>query len=185
MARPKGSRNKPKGENAEPKKTKSKAKPKPRAASSTASSTAPAPSSEFRKPTADQVKALVKKMVSRGNEARTISQAASEVLAKAVETQHFDKKAFAIVKGLYQMSVNRPEALAITLPHLLAYIDDLGLAETAAEARGMDLEPEDDDTDLETETEQAEPDPGRPGMLRVVPGANAPVPSPGKDEEAA
>lgn len=124
---------------------------------------------KFKRPTADQVKRLVKALISRANEARKITQEASEKLAGAVESQHFDKKALGIAKSLYQMSVNRPEAFAITFHHLLAYIDDLELAKTADENVGMNFDAKDEGGD----DEQAPPA-APAGGLRVVP----------KDEDA-
>lgn len=168
---------------------------------SSQSSGAASANSGFKKPTADQVRKLVKSLVSMGNESRAISTAVGEKVAKAVETQHFDKKALNIVKSLYQMSINRPKAFAITLPHLLAYIDDLGLAETANEARGMNLEGEDNDgedaeetaaeADEETDAEHDEtPASGPSPRLSVVPGPAAPTasedvpPAPASEEAA-
>ena len=195
MGRPPGSRNRPKDTTAtktpaKKRGRKTKAKPAETRETSSASSGAASVNSGFKKPTADQVKKLVKSLVSMGNDSRAISTAVGEKVAKAVETQHFDKKALNIVKSLYQMSINRPEAFAITLPHLLAYIDDLGLDKVANEARGMDLEGDDEveeEIGDEAETEQA---PTTNRGLRVVPGANAPtgdseVPAAPKDEQAA
>lgn len=50
------------------------------------------------------------------------------MVAKAVETKHFDRKALSIVRGLEAMSDNK---LQVTLPHLLMYIDALELAKRA------------------------------------------------------
>jgi hypothetical protein len=128
-----------------------------------------------------------------GNDARSISQSMGEKTAKAVENQHFDKKALGIARSLYQMSINRPQAFATTLPHLLAYIDDLGLAAVAAENQGMDLDGDDEEEDGEEETGTDEvpaeqPASGKSPSLKVVPGANAPgsdvPPAPGEDKAA-
>jgi hypothetical protein len=51
-----------------------------------------------------------------------------EMIAKACETKHFDRKALSIVRGLEGMSDNK---LQVTLPHLMMYIDALGLSERA------------------------------------------------------
>lgn len=51
-----------------------------------------------------------------------------EMIAKACETKHFDRKALSMVRGLDAMSDNK---LQVTLPHLLMYIDALGLNERA------------------------------------------------------
>lgn len=202
MARPKGSRNKPKDQATAPKKPRknktTKAPGTPAASSPASAATSATVNSGFKKPTSEQVKALVKKVISRNSDSRASSQAASELVAKAVETQHFDKKAFNIVKGLYQMSINRPEAFAITLPHLLSYIDDLGLADVASANSGMDLNGEDDEADDDTDAgdfgdedvPDEQPATGKSPGLRVVPGPAAPdassdVPSPAEGEEAA
>lgn len=49
-------------------------------------------------------------------------------IAKAVENKHLDRKAHAIACQLDAMD---DERLAVTLPHLMRYIDDLGLVERA------------------------------------------------------
>ncbi len=156
---------------------------KPKAEAAPPASSQGSATSTFKKPPAEAVVKLVKRLANYKKDAQAISGTIGEAIAKAVETQHFDKKALGIVKGLYQMSINRPEAFAITLPHLLAYIDDLGLDQVANEARGMDLDSEDDD-----ESEQSESPAGKPG-LRIVPGAAAPgeseVPSAPTNDEAA
>jgi hypothetical protein len=51
-----------------------------------------------------------------------------EMVAKAVEAKHFDRKALSIVRGLESMSDNK---LQVTLPHLMMYIDALGLSQRA------------------------------------------------------
>jgi hypothetical protein len=122
-----------------------------------------------------------------GNESRSISQAVGEKIAKAVETQHFDKKALGYAKGLYQMAQNRPEAFAVTLPHLLAYIDDLDLVNVANNARGLAINGEDDDGDDPDDGDQVDledaiadapdeqPATGASPRLSIVPGSNAPT----------
>jgi hypothetical protein len=175
MARPKGSKNRPKDQAAAKPKRPKKAKAAAAAPAQPSRASAEASGSHpFKKPTADQVKSLVKALVSRGNEARSITEGASELVAKAVETKHFDKKALMIAKGLFQMAKNRPEAFSVTLPHLLAYIDDLELVKVANDARGLDLDGNDDGDDgADDGTEQA----GKPG-LSIVPKGEEQVPSP-------
>lgn len=183
-----------------PRAAKAQAEPKPEAqatsspASGAASVNLP---NKAKLPSSDQVKKLVKSLVSMGNEVRATSQAIGEKVSKAVENQHFDKKALGIAKSLYQMSVNRPEAFAITLPHLLAYIDDLELAKVASdpENQGMGMHEDDEGDDAEADdTDPAEqPAGGKSPGLTVVPGANAPTtasdvpsaPADGETEQAA
>ena len=208
MPRPRGSKNKPK----DPSATKKPRKAKGAAAAPEAPKTEAAPPASsqssgatqgFKKPTADQVQRLVKSIVSMGNESRSISQAVGEKIAKAVENQHFDKKALGYAKGLYQMAQNRPEAFAITLPHLLQYIHDLDLVNVANNARGLPINGEDDDgddgdddqIDLEdaiTDAPDEQPATGASPRLSIVPGSNAPtaenaadVPRAPRNEDAA
>jgi len=207
MGRTKGSTNKPKDPNApkKPRKTRAaKAPEAPKTETRPTSSPASASGQGFKKPTADQVQRLVKSIVSMGNESRSISQAVGEKIAKAVETQHFDKKALGYAKGLYQMAQNRPEAFAVTLPHLLAYIDDLDLVNVANNARGLAINGEDDDGDDPDDGDQVDledaiadaiadapdeqPATGASPRLSIVPGSNAPtadVPSAPRNEDAA
>jgi hypothetical protein len=204
MGRPKGSKNKPKEEAAaaakKPRRTK--AKPAPAAAPQAASSPS---SAQFKKPSPDELVRLVKQTLSRAADQKSLGMQAKELVDKLAETRGLDKKAFGIVRGLYKMGKDNPEKLSVTLPHLLSYIDDLGLAETADKARGLEINGEDDDgddgqTDLEeaiademvtgekttgaeaTETTGAEtaewPDDQQitRSRLSIVPGPNAPVP---------
>lgn len=196
------------------------AKAKPAEPETTAAPAASSPSSgatsgSFKKPSPDQVQKLVKSIVAMGNESRSISQAVGEKIAKAVETQHFDKKALGMAKSLYQMAQNRPEAFAITLPHLLAYIDDLDLVGIADKNRGLPINGEDDDGQTDLEEAIAEHDgefddgpeslvdamasaieadggdfdetpiTGPSPRLSIVPGPNAPAEVPPADDEAA
>lgn len=119
---------------------------------------------------------MVKSLVSMGNESRSISQAVGEKIAKAVENQHFDKKALGYAKSLYQMSINRPQSFAITFIHLLAYINDLGLDKAANDARGMDIDGEDDGEESETAEHDETPAAGKSPGLSVVRGSAAPQP---------
>ncbi len=100
---------------------------------------------------------LVKRLANYKKDAQAISGTIGEAIAKAVETQHFDKKALAMVRTLHAMS---PERLAITLPHLLSYIDDLGLDKVADEARGLEINGEHDGEDSES---------GKVAGLSIVP----------------
>jgi hypothetical protein len=77
-----------------------------------------------------------------------------EMIAKAVETKHFDRKALSIARGLEGMSDNK---LQVTLPHLLMYIDALGLSARAERqgqlsvdskpASGAEMDDDDEDAD--------------------------------------
>lgn len=65
---------------------------------------------------------------------RNATSAYGAEVAKAVEKKHVDKKALSMAFSLDDMP---DEKLAITLPHLLRYIDDLKLHERAEAAQGM------------------------------------------------
>lgn len=161
MARPKGSKNKnpakPRGKKAE---TQQQEKP-PEAQAKPSTGSA---SGSSKKPAKEQVVRLVKRLESMAADARSKTGEMGEVTAKAVENQHFDRTALSMVRKLYKMAKSRPQQLGITLPHLLAYIDDLELDKIADENRGMDLESDDDTAD-----EQAAPPSAPSGGLRVVP----------------
>lgn len=152
MARPKGSKNKPKDPTAAAgkkttRKPKAKKAPAARAASSQSSN------ADFKKPNADELLKLVKQVCARAAEQKSIGMTAKELVDKLAETRGLDRKAFGIVRGLFKMGQDNPEKLSVTLPHLLSYIDDLGLAETADKARGLAINGEDDD---DGEDEQAD-----------------------------
>jgi hypothetical protein len=122
-----------------PRKARKAAEPK-----ATPAQPSPSPAtSTFKKPPAEAVVKLVKRLANYKKDAQSIAGTIGEAIAKAVETQHFDKKALAMVRQLHAMS---PERLAITLPHLLSYIDDLGLDKVADENRGLPINGEDDES---------------------------------------
>lgn len=85
-------------------------------------------SDEFKAPTAKQVVDLVKLLKNLDKTAAEASGEIGNAVAKAVETKHFDKTALGIARRLEAMSDNK---LQNVLPHLLKYIDDLGLGERA------------------------------------------------------
>lgn len=182
MARPKSDKPKSPKNPKVPKKPRAKKAEQAEAPQKSSPASAVPVSHQFKKPNADQVTRLVKALVSAGNEARSITQTSSEKIARAVENQHFDKKALMIVKGLYQMAKNRPESFAVTLPHLLAYIDDLELVKIADDARGLDLEGQDDEGGDEGTDQGADEQPASgksPGLSIVPRGENdEQVPSP-------
>ena len=125
----------------------------------------------LKKPSADQVKTLVKRLAKAKAEQDSINGSAREMIAKAVETQHFDKTALSMVRRLYKMAKDRPEALAVTLPHLLSYIDDLGIAEVADDNAGLPLETADGGEaggDF-SETPDEQPFTGKSMSLSIVP----------------
>lgn len=138
----------------EPKKPRKPRKAKESKAAAQASSASSA-TSTFKKPPAEAVVKLVKRLANYKKDAQSIAGTIGEAIAKAVETQHFDKKALAMVRTLHAMS---PERLAITLPHLLSYIDDLGLDKVADENRGLPINGEDGD-----------PESGKVAGLSIVP----------------
>jgi hypothetical protein len=188
MSRTPGSKNKPKDPTAAKKPRKAKA---PKAAAQPSSQSSGA--AEFKKPSPDALVKLVKQVCSRAADQKTLGMQSKELIDKAAETQGLNKKAFGIARSLWKMGQDSPEKLAITLPHLLAYIDDLQLAEIADENRGLPINGEDDgQTDLEeaiAETTGAESgdfydsqaNSAPPHRLSIVPGPNAPT----EDDEAA
>ena len=136
-------------------KAKREAGKKPRAAKSTEATTAEAPepraassqSSEFKKPAPAELLKLVKQVCSRAADQKTIGMAAKELIDKAAETRGLNPRAFGMVRTLWKMGQDNPEKLAVTLPHLLSYIDDLDLASIADDARGLPINGEDDEGD--------------------------------------
>jgi hypothetical protein len=134
MGRTKGSRNKPKDPTAaKPKRgRKAEAQAKPSQSSADGS----------KKPASDQVVWLVNELENIDNKKGLFSASAKEIVDNAVENKHFDKKALAMVRSLKKLADKDPEAFAITLPHLLSYIDDLGLDKLADESREFALDDE-------------------------------------------
>lgn len=129
---------------------------------------------------------LVKSVLSRAAEQKSIGMTAKELIDKAAETKGLDKPAFGMVRKLYKMGKDHPEKLAVTLPHLLSYIDDLNLAEIADNNSGLPLDnPNEGQVDLEAAIAEQPPRTG----LSIVRGDAAPddgfeVP-PAPDEAAA
>jgi hypothetical protein len=108
-----------------------KSSPKVKAASEPKRAAAPKLSFDRdRAPQDAQVIALVRRLKVSQKEASEAAGKMGEMIAKACETQHFDRKALSIVRGLDSMS---PRKLSTTLPHLLMYIDALELGKRAAE----------------------------------------------------
>jgi hypothetical protein len=209
MPRPRGSKNKPKDTNASPKARK------PRAAKAESPKAAAQPrlsassgNAEFKRPNPDDLIKLVKQICSRSADQKALGMQSKELIDKMAETKGLDKKAFGIFKALWKLGRDQPAKLAITLPHLLSYIDDGGLPAIADGARGLSINGEDDDdsddneqTDIEDaigETTGAEStvdamakalkadswDNSSP-RLSIVPGPNAPIVPSAPDDEAA
>jgi hypothetical protein len=186
MARPKkgtgGKRGRP--SNAE-RAARAAAGEKPETKASATSSQSSGAAQGFKKPTAAQVVNLVRRLESMAGEGRGITAQMGEMTAKAVENQHFDKKALSIARSLYRLAKNNPQKFAITFPHLLAYCDDLELNKLYTEARGGELEVDEDqggdgdDGGEPAETEQTppaeQPATGASPRLQVVPGSAAPA----------
>lgn len=82
----------------------------------------------FRAPAADHVVKAVRKLKSMAGNVQTASGEMGEYVNSLVEKHNYDKKALGMVRQLERMP---DERLAITLPHLLKYIDDLKLGERA------------------------------------------------------
>ena len=120
---------------------------------------------DFKAPTTEQVTKLVRKLDNWDNERKTISDAARESISKARENQHLDPLALAIGRRLNKLT---DEKLAVTLPHLLRYIDDLKLEQRATQQMDM-FEPEADELDGQTDIEDPIEKVGRGGAtLRIV-----------------
>lgn len=129
-------------------------------AQSTASAASAAPSAnlphQYKLPATGIVERLAKALDSMKGDIQETTRAMGERVAKAVETQHVDKKALALVRSLRQLHARQPAQFAITFTHLLYYMDDMKFAELADAARGLAINGEDDDgegddgqTDLE------------------------------------
>lgn len=79
-------------------------------------------------PTASQVATLVNQCSSLKSQSRAPLEDLSTLIRNACETKHFDRRALSIARGLYDL---KPDRLAITLPHLLFYIEALKLGKIA------------------------------------------------------
>jgi hypothetical protein len=190
MARTKGALGKAPKKPRKSRKTAEASQPESQPTSSQSSGAA-----EFKKPSPDALQKLVKQVCSRAADQKSLGMESKELIDKAAETQGLNKKAFGIVKALWKMGQDAPEKLAITLPHLLAYIDDLKLPEIADQNRGLPINGENDgQVDLEeaiAETTGAETgdfydsaaNSAPAHRLTIVPGPNAPDPD--GDEAAA
>jgi uncharacterized protein (UPF0335 family) len=170
MARPKSTEPK------KPRKARGPNKAKPEAAQAQ-------PSQDFdgKKPEPEQVRRLVRTLETLSEDQKSIGGTAREKFAKAVESQHFDAKALSWVRSMYRHAKKKPTEFAISLPHCLSYIADLGLDRIADEARGLPINGENDGDGAGEGTESPATAADAPkGSLRVVPKGDADerVPSP-------
>lgn len=94
-------------------------------------------------PGTDTVKKLAKARRDAQKQSQSIAGTIGEKIAKAVEEKHLDRKAFSMACQLANMD---DERLAITLPHLMRYIDDLELVKRATKQAEL----------FEQESEEAE-----------------------------
>lgn len=93
-------------------------------------------------PTTKVVQDLAKERRNSKKKTSLISGELGSSIAKAVESKHLDRKAHSIACQLDAMD---DERLAITLPHLMRYIDDLGLVERANKQSQMEFTDESED----------------------------------------
>lgn len=165
MARPKGSKNRPKDDTAsKPKGRKAKEKP-----AETARTAATSGNAEFARPTKDQVIRLTKRLDTVATSADDIRSSKKDLLDKAIETQHFNRAALSAALAWRKRAKKDPEKFSVEFAHFLSYVDDLELDKLANDARGFDLEPPAEDAPAAEEGEQS-PAP----RLSVVPGPAAP-----------
>lgn len=195
MARPKKDAAAPPKKRGRPPKNKAAEAPKPEAQPQP--STASASGSAIKLPATGVVPRLVKSLAGHAGEIRSITSAMGEMVAKAQENKHVNKKALAWVRMMVKSHESQPGAFAVAFNHFVAYADELGLAKLADEALGMEMgegETETDDgeddghSETATDAEWAGAAPaGKPG-LSIVPGPNAPTdvpPAPDEDTEQA
>lgn len=112
---------------------------KPRSTSEPTAAAAPAAkASDFiLMPPTSTIKSLKIERAKALKTSRNAIGAYGAELADKVEKKHVDKKALGIAFALDDLP---DEKLAITLPHLLRYIDDLGLAERATRQQELFVE---------------------------------------------
>jgi hypothetical protein len=139
MGRRKGSLNKPKDETAPKKPRKAQAAP----ASSSPSSVA----TSDKKPLPSDIVGLIKALDELDSDKKDLGDSGKEWIDSLAETKGLDKKAFAMARSLWKLGQKDAGKLAITLPHLLSYIDDLGLAGIADTNRGLEINGEEASSD--------------------------------------
>jgi hypothetical protein len=91
----------------------------------------------IRVPTPQEVKDLVRRADVQSKQASEAAGAVGEMIAKAVESKHFNRKALSVVRSFNSMSDNK---LAEALPAFLYYCDCLGLKERAEKQGKLDLD---------------------------------------------
>ncbi len=138
--RPRGSKNRPKDPTAE-KKPRKPLEVKAQPASSQSSGNA-----EFKKPLPSDIVDLVSELDILDEDKKNLADSGKEWIDRLAETKGLDKKAFAMVRALWKLGQKAPEKLAVTLPHLLSYIDDLKMAEIADSNRGLEINGEPNET---------------------------------------
>lgn len=121
-------------------------------------------------PSTPAVRSIVKELANLRKDAQAVAGDMGALTKKFVEEKHGDKKALGIARSLAALSDKK---LAITLPHLLRYIDDLGLEERAKRQGTMFAEePGDGEEDGETDDGQDGEEDLRPPHLRNSTGGN-------------
>jgi len=98
------------------------------------------PSAGFKGPPPEAVRQLVQRLEGYSANQKEIGSTANEVIAKAVETQYFDKKALSWVRSMYKMAIKKPTEFATSFSHLLTYAEDLGLSDIADNHKGFLLD---------------------------------------------
>jgi|GEM_PF-5633285 len=147
--------------------SKSKTGTKKTAAKAASVTTAATANDLMHMPPEGVIVRLVKKLFNLGKNVQEITGEMSQAVSNAADAQHVDKKALSIVRGLAKMSDKK---LAITLLHLLYYIDALKLHERAS-AQG-DLEKVIAEKDEGEEADLPETRPRR--GLRTIEGGGQP-----------
>jgi hypothetical protein len=162
--RPKGSKNK------NPRKFKQET-------ASPATSSQSSGAAEFKKPLPSDIVALVNELDNLDGDKKSLTDSGKDWIDSLAEKKGLDKKAFAMVRALWKLGQKDAAKLAITLPHLLSYIDDLGLAQIADNHRGFEINGEPNEPDISQETTGAEtawPDDQQVrSRLSIVPGSDA------------
>jgi hypothetical protein len=93
-------------------------------------------------PPTTTVKSLAAEHIKLKKRSSEITGTYGQLVADAAEKKHVDKKALSMAISLNEMS---DERLAITLPHLLRYIDDLGLTERSEQQAQLFADAEEGD----------------------------------------
>lgn len=125
MARPKGSKNRPKTEKNQEQQPNS------------------SPSSDAalagKMPTTAQVVTLAQNLDEVEGNQGDLAEAKKELIEHAVEAQNFNKYALSEARKWQKRALKYQDKFAIEFPHFLSYVADLGLDKTANEARGLPI----------------------------------------------